>query len=271
MKYRLSLLIGCLAVLLGVFTLTSCNDKDKKDSGDITFGASLIGTWKCTRTVGDSGTETITLYFKDDHTGTYKVEKANTEPEINEMRYNYDATTCIGNFLLLLEPQQSNFYMDFKLQWFGENTMVVFFKNPESTSEADYWYSVGTFERQSDGGGSSSGNVSYSVIGTWKHVETDSYNAVATMIIEFNADYTGSFIYDYNDPYNNVYIHDVYQAQYTYDATSCMGIFTRYKESETYPTRYKLIWHSENAMTVLFQDPSHPSDEWDNMGTFERQ
>ena len=45
MKYRLSLLIGCLAVLLGVFTFASCNKKDKNAPES---GYSIVGTWKHT-------------------------------------------------------------------------------------------------------------------------------------------------------------------------------------------------------------------------------
>ena len=43
MKYRLSLLIGCLAVLLGVFTFASCNKKDKNDPES---GYSIVGSWR---------------------------------------------------------------------------------------------------------------------------------------------------------------------------------------------------------------------------------
>lgn len=266
MKYRLSFLIGCMAVLLGVLSLTACDDKDKKDNG-IESGYSLVGTWTHSEYDPEYGLTTVTIQFNEDQTGSYTYANA-TETEVQNIMYTYDPTTCTGTVLIFNNHGSEE--SDFKIKWYDENTVTV------STYD-DYsgtWESRGTFTRKTNGGGGGGTNPSgdtYSIIGTWKHVETDSYNAVATIIIEFNADNTGTFTYDYNDPYHNEYIHDVYQMRYTYNATTCTGVITRYKDSESYASTFKLVWINQNVVTVLFQDPSHPSDEWDNMGNFTRE
>lgn len=252
-------------------SFSACENKAEGGGGDVS-GNSLVGTWKCTRTYGDNATqETLTLCFNADHTGTYMVETSHDTPEINEMRYNYDPTTCLGNFVLLLEPQQRDFTMDFKIQWYGENSMVLYFKNPEPASEAETWYAVGTFARQSNGGGTTTTpDDTYSLVGKWKYYENNAKEGPHTEIIQFNADGTGTWQVISENVTGGV---TTYTLTYTYDQKTCEGSLMQmytYPSGEKFynPMDFKIKWYG--ADNIVFSTRYQEGTQWYDM-ILERQ
>ena len=147
MKYRLSLLIGCLAVLLGVFTFASCNKKDKNDPES---GYSIVGTWKHTEYSEYYGQETTTIRFNEDGTGsmTYSSDEGSSTYNLS---YSYNQTTCIGNMMMIYtEPGYGTYYypMKFKVQWYGANAALIYVADEDYYYGDIDWEEMGVFERQ---------------------------------------------------------------------------------------------------------------------------
>lgn len=259
MKYRLSYLIGCIAVLLGVFSLTSCNDKDKKDNG-IESGYSIVGTWTHSEYDPEYGLTTVTIQFNEDQTGSYTYANA-TETEVQNIMYTYDPTTCTGTVLIFNNHGSEE--SDFKIKWYDENTVTV------STYD-DYsgtWESKGTFTRKTNGGGGGGTNPSgdtYSIIGSWKHYENGK-EGPHTEIVQFNADGTGSVMVTGNEGTT------IYSLSYTYSQGACAGnsVMTYTEpggEEYYYYIDFKVKWYGPNNIvmsTKMSDDPlEDPATEW---------
>ena len=266
MKYKLSLLVGCMAVLLGVLFFAACDDKDKKDNG-IESGYSLVGTW--THSEYDSyygTTATVTIQFNKDHTGTYTYS-CDGDVETNSMMYTYDATTCTVTILIYNDYGQEE--MDFKLKWFDENTVTVY------TYDEYYgeWESQGTFTRKGSSGGGGGTNPSgntYSIVGTWKQSEYSSYYGWETTTIVFRANGTGTLTYSSGGN------SSVYNLQYSYNETTCIGDLLMIYDDieygrEYYPMQFKVVWYGANAALIYMRYVKEEYDDWEEEGVFERQ
>lgn len=267
MKYRLSLLIGCLAVLLGVFTFVACNKKDKDATES---GNSIVGKWIQEQHDSYYGTTfTVTLQFNNDHTGTYTY-MYDGENYPQTFHYTYDPATCTGTVLMYDIEYGNQIESTFKLTWYGENTINI------SIYNEDYgeWYSIGTFTREggSSGGATPSGDT-YSIIGTWKHSETSYYyNITITTTITFNADGTGKYIYEDGggDRLD-------YNVRYNYNQTTCIGDMLIINPDPVYGSQYqmkfKVKWYGANTALIYVADEDYyyGDIDWEEMGVFERQ
>ena len=142
MKYRLSLLIGCLAVLLGVFTFASCNKKDKNDPDS---GYSIVGSWRHYE-VNKEGEHTEIVTFKSDETGTWSVSEGNGTT-VYTLTYSFNSNTNEGNLMMIYtDPgtrEKSYYPMNFKIKWFGTNNIVM-----STRMDGDTEWTDDDFERQ---------------------------------------------------------------------------------------------------------------------------
>ncbi len=266
MKYRLSLLIGCLAVLLGVFTFVACNKKDKDATES---GNSIVGKWIQKQHDSYYGTTfTVTLQFNNDHTGTYTY-MYDGENYPQTFHYTYDPATCTGTVLMYDIEYGKQIESTFKLTWYGDNTINI------SIYNEDYgeWYSIGIFTREggSSGGTTPSGDT-YSIIGTWKHSEYSKYYGQETTTIRFNANGTGSMSYSSDEG------SSTYNLSYSYNQNTCIGDIMMIFNDPNYGTQYqqmkfKVQWYGANAALIYVADEDYyyGDIDWEEMGVFERQ
>ena len=149
MKRKLYLLAGFVAVLLMAVAFVACEKEETPGDGGGDGTYSIVGTWK-TNYVDEYYGGTITLRLKSDHTGTYTTkfrEDTCTYTYTYKLNYNYDPVTCMGEALMTDAVYGDSMEIEFKVKWYGPNTIVIYSRDPYYGDEGD-WGTMGTFERQ---------------------------------------------------------------------------------------------------------------------------
>lgn len=147
MKRKLYLLAGFVAVLLMAVAFVACEKEETPGGGGGGDGTySIVGTWKTTYNDYYMGNITATLRLKSDHTGSY-TEKDEYDSHTVQVRYNYDPITCMGEAFINDAVYGESMEIEFKVKWYGPNTIVIYSRDPYYGDEGD-WGTMGTFDRQ---------------------------------------------------------------------------------------------------------------------------
>lgn len=149
MKTKSLFIAGCTAILLLVTAFVACEKNPASQPVvDSTTGEtyySIVGKWVYSYQ-DYYGQTTITLQINADHTGTY-TEVSSEGTDGYNIRYNYDPKTCMGDMIMIVPGYSESYAIDFKVKWYGPNTIVISTK--ESVSYyGENWEVMGTFERK---------------------------------------------------------------------------------------------------------------------------
>lgn len=148
MKRKLYLLAGFVAVLLMAVAFVACEKEETPGGGggggDDTY--SIVGTWKATYQDYYYGNASVTIRLKSDHTGSYTTKSSEGTYTV-KLNYNYDPVTCMGEAMMTDPTYGESMEIDFKVKWYGANTIVIYSRDPYYGDEGD-WGTMGTFERQ---------------------------------------------------------------------------------------------------------------------------
>lgn len=149
MKTKSLFIAGCTAILLLVTAFVACEKNPASQPVvDPTTGEtyySIVGKWVYSYQ-DYYGQTTITLQINADHTGTY-TEVSSEGTDGYNIRYNYDPKTCMGDMIMIVPGYSESYAIDFKVKWYGPNTIVISTK--ESVSYyGENWEVMGTFERK---------------------------------------------------------------------------------------------------------------------------
>lgn len=279
---------AALAAMVMSLSFVACDKKNvfnREDDEEETTGGgggqteenySIVGSWKSTTTSNYYGDESVILQFNADHTGTYTYESSEGKTVYN-INYNYDEKTCLGDLIMQIPDYNEVYPMNFKLKWYGPNTVLVYVQDAYYESYYGYeeWELMGTFQRLDANGEviNPTQNETYSIIGSWKtYLDNSGMN---TLTLSFKSNGTGSYIYAY-EYYGEKYSH-TYDTQYTYDQKKCTGTLTiidpvyAYEGEENPEMPFKVEWLSEDAAKVYIGDDYSGTIEWELLGLFERQ
>ena len=114
---------------------------------------------------------------------------------------------------------------------------------------------------------------SYSIVGTWEMVSNGYYDYYGTkQVIRLNADHTGTVTITGDGE------KTVYTIKYNYDSSTSTGdVLMSYYDSYygrnyTYTYEFKVKWYGEDTISIYLRDEGdYYYDEWEPIGTFERQ
>lgn len=145
---KLSLLIAGLVTVLASFLFVACEKKSGTNGDSSSY--SIVGTWeKVSGGYYDYYDTKEVIRLNADNTGTVTITEDGYKT-VHTLKYNYDNTTCTGDFLLTYSyyGQSYSYPMEVKIKWYGENTMSVYVRDPEYSYYDDAWGLMGTYERQ---------------------------------------------------------------------------------------------------------------------------
>lgn len=111
---------------------------------------------------------------------------------------------------------------------------------------------------------------SYSIVGTWEMISSGYYDYYNNnkQVIRMNADHTGTITITGDGE------KTVYSLKYNYDSSTCTGDVLisyydpYYDRSHTYTYDFKIKWYGEDTISIYIR---YEDEEWELMGTFERQ
>lgn len=145
-----SLFVMVVSLMISSIAFVACEKKSGSQSVvDPTSGEtyySIVGRWVYSYQDYYGDRVTITLQINADHTGTY-TEVSSEGTDGYNIRYNYDPKTCMGDMIMTVPGYSESFAMDFKVKWYGPNTLVLSTKESYSYY-GENWEVMGTFERQ---------------------------------------------------------------------------------------------------------------------------
>lgn len=155
MKTKSLFIAGCTAILLLATTFVACEKNPASQPVvDPTTGEtyySIVGKWVYSYIDYDYYEDriTVTIQFNADHTGTYTVKDSDTGPNGTgyNIRYNYNPKTCLGDMIMMVSGYSEAYAMDFKVKWYGPNTIALFTRESSYSSSSE-WEESGVFERQ---------------------------------------------------------------------------------------------------------------------------
>lgn len=196
--------LAIMMVAVSGVIITACGDDETKNGDGITNGGNgdndgdaddsstnannnyVIGTWT---SVGEE--ETFTLIFKSNGTGvwitTYEDRYSGTQTDVEAFTYMQEGSSN-GKILLRTYDSYSSYTTEVLYYSISGQTMYV-------KEEGDDDDDAEVFKKNAG----SENVVNSSVTGTWK-----SEDSRESMVATFKSDKTGTYIYNYDDPYSGV-------------------------------------------------------------------
>lgn len=149
---KLSLLIAGFVTVLASFLFVACEKKSGTNGDSSSY--SIVGTWVSDFSDYYGDSYTYILKLNKNNTGTFTIkERSYGYITVYDLKYNYDPSTCTGSAMLTYKDYEYNRTytqeMEYKIKWYGENTIAFYTRDAEDYYEYEEWELMGTtFERQ---------------------------------------------------------------------------------------------------------------------------